>query len=65
MLFDPGLGYIGEGWHSVLVKAGAVGVHVSAVASVLSWCFLLMALSLLTRRQAAKSVSFSFSTAAR
>ena len=65
MFFDPGLGYIGEGWHSVLVKAGAVGVYVSAVASVvvgflciprwrsgtrtLSWCFLLMGLSLLTR----------------
>ena len=65
MYFDPGLGYVGEGWHSVLVKGAAVGVYVSAVASVvvgflciprcrsgsrvLSWCFLLMGLSLLTR----------------
>ena len=65
MFFDPGLGYVPQGWPSVLVRAGAVGVYVTAAASValaflclprwrwgsrmLFWCFLLMGLSLLTR----------------
>jgi|SRR5438552_2040326 len=65
MFFDFGLSYIGEGGYSVLMKAGTVGVYISAVASVvvgflciprwrlgtrsLSWCFVLMVLSLLTR----------------
>jgi hypothetical protein len=65
MFFDRGLSIIGEGGHSALVNAGTIGIYITAVASVvvaflgiprwragtraLSWCFLIMGLSLLTR----------------
>ena len=65
MRFDPGLGITGETGHSAIITAGTVGIYVTAAISValaffgvhrwrygvraLSWCFLLMGLSLLTR----------------
>jgi hypothetical protein len=65
MFFDFGLSYVGQGGYALLMRAGAVGVHISAFASVvvaflciprwrsgtalLSWCLLLMVLSLLSR----------------
>lgn len=65
MFFNRGLSIIGEGGHSALVSAGTVGVYIAAVTSVvvaffgiprwragtraLSWCLLVMGLSLLTR----------------
>src|ERR1700736_827177 len=65
MFFDFGLSYVGQGGYAVLMRAAAVGVHVSAIASVvvaflciprwqsgtrmLSWCFLLMVVSVLIR----------------
>jgi hypothetical protein len=65
MFFNRGLAIIGEGGHSTLVSAGTVGIYLTAVAStvvaffgiprwragirILSWCFLVMGLSLLTR----------------
>ena len=65
MFFDHSLSIISEGGHSVIVSAGTVGLYITAIASValaffgiprwrsgtrvLSWCFLLMGISLLTR----------------
>lgn len=65
MFFNRGLSIIGEGGDSALVSAGTFGIYISAVASVvvaffgiprwragtrvLSWSFLVMGLSLLTR----------------
>lgn len=65
MFFDHGLAIISEGGHSAVVTAGTFGIYITAVVSVclaffavprwpwgvsaLSWCFLAMGLSLLTR----------------
>jgi hypothetical protein len=65
MRLDRGLAISAEGGHSAIISAGIAGLYISSVASValaffaiprwrfgvraLSWCFLLMGVSLLTK----------------